>query len=338
MVIGRTQVATGVGVLLCAAFTISLVIGRYPLDAGTALAVIASKVAPIKPWWPSVAEAIVFDLRLPRVGAALLIGAGLSASGAAYQSVFRNPMASPDILGVAAGASLGAGIGILLDWPVAAIEACAFAIGLAAAGTTALAGALRKGGDSALTMILSGIFIGSLFSSALAILKLTADPANVLPAITFWLMGSLANINGKELAFAAPPILLGFALVWALRWRLDVLTLGDDEAQALGVNAPRLRLFIVTGATLMTSACVSVAGIIGLVGLIVPHLARPFCGPGARLLIPFSALLGGVFLLLVDDLARTLSGTEMPIGVLTSLIGAPIFLYLLSSIARKGFS
>lgn len=323
---------------LFAACALSVVIGRYPLDAGTALAVIASKIAPIKPWWPPVAEAIVFDLRLPRIGAALLIGAALSVSGAAYQGVFRNPMASPDILGVAAGASLGAGLGILLNWPVAAIEACAFALGLAAAGATALAGALRKGGDSALTMILAGIFIGSLFSSALAILKLAADPANVLPAITFWLMGSLANINIRELALAAPPILLGFALVWALRWRLDVLTLGDDEAMALGVDAPRLRLAIVVGATLMTSAAVSVAGIIGLVGLIVPHLARPFCGPSARLLIPSSALLGGVFLLLVDDFARVISGAEMPIGVLTSLIGAPIFLYLLSTIARKGWS
>ncbi|MBB4199827.1 ABC-type Fe3+-siderophore transport system permease subunit [Rhodoblastus sphagnicola] len=229
----RTLTFVGAAALL-AAFALSLVVGRYPLDAATALAVIVAKIAPIRPWWPPVAEAIVFDLRLPRIGAALLVGAALSASGAAYQSVFRNPLASHDILGVTAGASLGAGLGILLDWPVAAIEAGAFVLALAAAGTTALAGALRKGGDSALTMILSGIFISSLFSSALAILKLAADPANVLPAITFWLMGSLANINLRELALAAPPILLGFALVWVLRWRLDVLTLGDDEALALG--------------------------------------------------------------------------------------------------------
>ncbi|PPQ35180.1 iron complex transport system permease protein [Rhodoblastus acidophilus] len=336
MVSARATAWAGTATLVIA-FALSLAIGRYPLDAATALAVIAAKLAPIKPWWPPIAESIVFDLRLPRIGAALLVGAALSASGAAYQSVFRNPMASPDILGVAAGASFGAGCGILLNWNVAAIEASAFALGLAAAGGTTLAGALRKGGDSALTMILAGIFIGSLFSSALAILKLAADPANVLPAITFWLMGSLANIDVRELALAAPPILVGFALVWALRWRLDALTLGDDEALALGVNAPRLRLCIVIGATLMTSACVSIAGIIGLVGLVVPHLVRPFCGPSARKLIPLSALTGGVFLLLVDDFSRTISSVELPIGVLTSLIGAPVFLYLLSTIARKGF-
>ena len=329
----------GATALLFAAIALSLAIGRYPMGPFTALAVVAAKVAPINPWWPPVAEAIVFDLRLPRILSALLVGGALSASGAAYQGVFRNPMASPDILGVAAGASLGAGIGILASWPVPAVELCAFALGLAAAGATTLAGAFRAdSGDSALTMILAGIFIGALFSSCLSILKLAADPANVLPAITFWLMGSLANITSRDLAFATPPILFGFALVWGLRWRLDVLTIGDEEALALGVNAPRLRLLAVAGATLMTAACVSIAGVIGLVGLIAPHLARPFCGPSHRLPIPFSALLGGVFLLLVDDLARLLANAEMPIGVLTSLIGAPVFLYLLSSIARKGWS
>lgn len=339
MVRARASTLASAAALLFGAFVLSLMIGRYPLGATTALAIVATKFAPVAPWWPPVAEAIVFEVRLPRIGSALLIGAALSASGAAYQGVFRNPMASPDILGVAAGASLGAGVGILLDWPVPAIELSAFAIGLAAAGATALAGAWRRdSGDGALTMILAGIFIGALFSSLLSILKLAADPANVLPAITFWLMGSLANITTRELAFAAPPILLGFVLVWSLRWRLDVLTFGDEEALALGVDAPRLRLFVVAGATLMTAAAVSIAGIIGLVGLIAPHLARPFCGPSHRLLIPFSAVLGGVFLLAVDDLARLIASAEMPIGVLTSLIGAPIFLYLLSSVARKGWS
>ena len=325
--------------LLVAVFALSLSVGRYPLGPGAALAVIAAKFVAIKPWWPPVAEAIIFDIRLPRVGAALLVGAALSASGAAYQGVFRNPMASPDILGVAAGTSLGAGLGILLQWPVAAIELSAFVFGLAAAGATAFAGAFRsKGGDSALIMILAGIFIGALFSSALSILKLTADPANVLPAITFWLMGSLANIDMRELAFAAPPILIGFLLVWALRWRLDVLTFGDEEALALGVDAPRLRLVIVAGGHVDDRrrrfhrrgdrprrpdlAAFRAA-------LLRAYYRRP---------IPISAVLGGVFLLLVDDLARMFSSAEMPIGILTSLIGAPIFLYLLLSIARKGWS
>jgi iron complex transport system permease protein len=342
MVSPRTNIgsALGAAALLFAAVALSLALGRYPLGPATVLAIVTAKLAPtFTPWWPPVAESIVFDVRLPRIGAALLIGGALSASGAAYQGVFRNPLASPDILGVAAGASLGAGLGILLNWPIVAIQLSAFGFGLAAAGATALAGIWRGGdGDGALTMILAGIFIGALFSALLSLLKFAADPANVLPAITFWLMGSLANITPSELAFAAPPILLGFALVWLLRWRLDVLTFGDEEAQALGVNAPRLRLIVVAGATLMTAACVAIAGIIGLVGLIAPHLARPFCGPSHRRLIPFSACLGGVFLLLVDDLARVFSSAELPIGVLTSLIGAPIFLYLLSSIARKGWS
>lgn len=317
----------------------SLSIGRYPIGPGTVVAIVAAKAAPGAPWWPPVAEAVVFDVRLPRILAALILGAALAASGAAYQGVFRNPMASPDILGVAAGAGFGAGFGILAAWGPGAVQISAFVFGLIAAAATSFAGARRRDADDgALTMILAGVFVGALFSALLSLLKFLADPANVLPAITFWLMGSLANITTRELTAATAPIAGGFALLWALRWRLDVLTFGDEEARALGVNPVRLRLAIVAGATLMTSAAVAIGGVIGLVGLIAPHMARPFSGPSHRALIPASACIGGVFLLVVDDVARTCASAELPIGVLTSLIGAPVFLYLLSSIARKGWS
>jgi iron complex transport system permease protein len=323
--------------LTVAALAASLLIGRYPIAPSAVVAVLAAKVMPLAPNWPPAAEAVVWQLRLPRIGGALLIGGALAASGAAYQGVFRNPMASPDILGVSAGAGFGAGLAILFGFGPAAIQALAFGFGLLAATATAFV-SLGRRGDGALTMILAGVFVGALFSALLSILKYLADPTNVLPAITFWMMGSLAYVGPRELSVAIAPILAGFALVWSLRHRLDVLTFGDDEARALGVNAPRVRFAVVAGATLMTAASVAVGGVIGLIGLVAPHAARPFAGPGHARLIPASAAAGGVFLLIVDDVVRVVSNGDLPIGILTSLIGAPMFLYLLSTIARRGWA
>ncbi len=324
--------------ILMAAVLASLAIGRYPVAPQTAVAIIAAKLLPLTAWWPPVEDVVVWDIRLPRILAALLVGAALSASGAAYQGVFRNPMVSPDILGVAAGAGFGAGLAILLGLGPIGIQAASFGFGLLAVAITALIAAWRgRRGDTALTMVLVGIFVGAIFSALLSLLKFLADPANTLPAITFWLMGSLASVTARDLQAAAIPIVLGLAVLWALRWRLDVLTFGDEEAQALGVDVKRTRLALVIAATLMTAAAVAISGIVALVGLIVPHLARLLVGPSHRILLPVSTMLGAAFLLLVDDLARSLS-TELPLGVLTSLIGAPAFLYLLSSTNRKGWS
>lgn len=332
------QLLAAVAATLAIASAGSLLIGRYPLDPSTVAAIVSSRIVSLQPWWPPVADVVVFDIRLPRIISALLVGAALSASGAAYQGVFRNPMVSPDILGVAGGAGFGAGLAILLGFGTVAIQLSAFGFGLLAV-LIAMVLASWRGTDNntTLTMVLVGVFVGAIFSALLSLLKFLADPTNTLPAITFWLMGSLSSITTRDLAAAATPILLGLVVLWMLRWRLDVLTFGDEEAQTLGIDVKRTRLVVVVAATLMTAAAVAICGIVALIGLIVPHVARILVGPSHRLLLPVSAISGATFLLLVDDLTRSVTA-ELPIGVLTSLIGAPWFLYLVTSTLRRGWA
>lgn len=312
---------------LAAVFLGSFLIGRYPVPPHTVLAILVSKLVPLAPFWSAQAETVVLTIRLPRILAAILAGAALSCAGAAYQGVFRNPMVSPDILGVAAGAGLGAVLAILLGTGGGAIQVAAFTGGLAAVGLTYAVGASR--GSGVLMLVLVGIIVGMVFSAGISLVKYVADPNNTLPAITFWLMGSLASVSGRDLALASAPALAGMGVLMALRWRINVLCFGDDEARALGVDAARIRAVVIIAATLATAAMVAIAGIIGLVGLVVPHLARLLVGPNYQRLLPVCALLGGAFLLAVDDLARIVASGEVPLGILTSLTGAPIFLALL---------
>lgn len=272
-------------------------------------------------------EALVFwNIRLPRVLSAMLVGGCLAAAGAAFQGMFRNPLASPDLLGVSAGASLGAVLGIFLGLPVALVQGLAFAGGVAAVAlVAALAAAARGAGDPALSLILAGIALGALAGAAISLLKILADPYNQLPAITFWLLGTLSAATRGDLWAAAPPALLGLVVLLLLRWRLNLLTLGEDEARALGAPTAWLRAGAVAGATLCTAAVTALAGAVGWVGLVVPHMARLLGGPDLRRLIPLSALLGAAFLLLVDSVARV----ELPLGVLTAVLGTPLFLWLL---------
>lgn len=316
--------------LLALLFIASFAVGRYPVAPGTVLSVLFSKVLPIAPRWPAEIEAVVLGIRLPRILAAILVGAALSVSGAAYQGLFRNPMVSPGILGVSAGASLGAALAILMGYGMLGIQGLAFAGGLVAvAATWGIGAGLGKRGDPVLVMVLAGIIIGTLFSAFVSLVKFVADPYNTLPTITFWLMGSLASVTIGDVGLAAIPILAGTAVLVAMAWTLNVLCFGDEEARALGLETGRLRLAVIVCATLVSAAAVAISGIIGLVGLIVPHLARMLVGPDHRILLPVSALLGGGFLLAVDDLARALSEVEIPLGIVTSIIGAPFFLYLL---------
>jgi iron complex transport system permease protein len=315
----------------------SLTIGHYPVPAGTALSILASKFVAVTPYWSPAMETVVCSIRLPRILAAVLIGAALSVSGAAYQGLFRNPLVSPDILGVSAGASCGAALAMLFNQSVAVIEAAAFVFALAAVGISYLISRIfGRQGTPVLLLILSGIIIGTLFNSFVSITKLVADPNNTLPAITFWLMGSLATISAADVTVIAGPILLGLASIYLLRWNLNVMAFGEEEARSMGVETQLLRLGVIACATLMTAAAVSVSGVIALVGLIVPHLARLLVGPNYRYLIPVSTLLGASFLLVVDDLSRMLSVTEIPTGIVTSILGAPLFLYLLFH-TRKGW-
>jgi iron complex transport system permease protein len=309
----------------------SFTVGRFAVSPVTAVEILASQIIDLPRNWPSQAETVVLVIRLPRIGAALLVGLGLSAAGAAFQGLFRNPLVSPDILGVSAGAGFGAALGILMSTGPMGVQALAFGCGLLAVLATYVI-ALRFGrtGETALILILSGIVIGALFSAFISAVKFVADPDNTLPAITYWLMGSLSSVDASDVGVSAGPILAGFLLLMSLRWNLNIMAFGEEEARALGVNTRLVRSAVIFAATLMTAATVAISGVIGLVGLIVPHIARAYVGPNFDALIPGSALLGALFVVLMDNLARSLFSAELPLGVLTEIIGAPFFLFLLS--------
>jgi iron complex transport system permease protein len=279
-------------------------------------------------------ETVVLQVRGPRVLAALLIGAALAAAGTAYQGMFRNPLVSPDILGVSTGAALGAVLAIFLSLGIVLIQIFAFAGGLAAVGLVYWIGSRLRGHDPLLALVLTGVVIGTLLGSVIALLKYLADPYNQLPAITYWLLGSLAAIAPKDVLYSIPLIFVGLAPMLLLRWRMNLLALPDDEARALGVDTRTLRTLVVACATLMTASAVAISGIIGWIGLLVPHAARLLVGPDFGRLLPLAMLLGAAFLLAVDTLCRTIATIEVPPGVLTALIGTPFFLWLFA-LARR---
>jgi iron complex transport system permease protein len=284
------------------------------------------------------AETVLLQIRLPWVFAATAVGAALAAAGAAYQSLFRNPLVSPDILGVSSGAAFGAVVGIYLALPVLAIEGASFAGGLAAVIIVyAIASAIR-GRDAVLVLVLAGVVIGALFGAGVGLLKYLADPYNQLPAITFWLLGSLAAANLRDLTSLLPAVVVGLVPLALLRWRIDVMTLGDEKATALGVNTRLVRAVVIAAATLMTSTAVAASGIIGWVGLVVPHLARLVVGPAFTRLLPVAVLFGAGYLLAVDTVARTIGTVELPLGVLTAAFGTPVFLWLLAFSRRPAWS
>jgi len=272
---------------------------------------------------------VVFRIRLPRLIAAMLIGGGLAIAGASFQGLFRNPLVSPDILGVSAGAGFGAAIGILLSGNPWVIQVSAFFFGiLAVAVTYGIGRAVGKG--STLVLVLGGIIVGSLFSAFISLTKYVADPYDTLPAIVFWLMGSLSAVSNADIVAVAPPILLGALCLYLVRWRINLLAVGEEEARALGVDTKRMTVVLIIASTVITASAVCISGIIGWVGLVVPHIGRMLVGPDFRKLIPVSAVIGASFILIVDDIARTLTAAEIPLGILTSLIGAPFFAYLLT--------
>lgn len=307
----------------------SIVLGRYPIGIRELGGILLSKIANIEPFWTKTQEALLLNHRLPRIILACLVGCCLSAAGVSYQGVFQNPMAAPDILGASSGAAFGAALAILLDMGNSMIVAFAFLFSLITVSIVIYVGGRAKGKRS-LGLILSGIMIGSLVSSGTSFIKLVADPQDQLPAITYWLMGSLNGTTPQDVLFVLVPMGLGLTMLFLLRWRINVLTLGDEEARTIGVNAGRLRLLVILCATLITAAAVSVSGVIGWVGLVIPHLTRKMVGNNYKYLLPASMLSGAIFLLLVDNISRNLMATEIPLGILTSLIGAPFFIFLMS--------
>lgn len=332
---GASATIAWLALLLLALMLTAIAIGKYPLTMGDMAGAL----------WRTMTGAdaggqidtVLFSIRLPRVLAAVLVGAALAAAGAAYQGLFRNPLVSPDILGVSTGAGLGAVFGIFMSLPVAGIQLLAFAGGLATVGLVYFIGSVVQNREPVLVLVLAGVVVGSLAGAAISLLKILADPYDQLPAIVFWLLGSLASVRGAEVWSAAPLVLLGLVPLVLLRWRINVLSLGDEEAKALGVEAGRLRLVVIAAATLMTASVVAVAGVIGWIGLVIPHLARMLVGPNLNRLLPAALLMGGAYMLLIDTLARTLAAIEIPLGVLTAIIGAPFFLWLLAR-GEEGWS
>ena len=271
---------------------------------------------------------VLFNVRLPRILLACLVGCCLSSAGAAYQGIFQNPMAAPDILGASSGAAFGAALAILANASTRMISLSAFFFSLL---TVALVWLIshRTRGKKVLGLVLAGIMVSSLFSAGTSFIKLVADPSNQLPAITYWLMGSLSGAKMSDISFAIVPMLIGLIPLMLLRWRVNILSLGDDEARTMGVNVGRLRFVMIVSATLVTSSAVAVSGTIGWVGLVIPHLSRKLVGSNFRHLMPATMLFGALFLLLVDNISRNMFAVETPIGILTAFIGAPFFLYLI---------
>jgi iron complex transport system permease protein len=317
-----------VTITLVALGAIALAVGRYPVSPVELLSLLGGQ--PVDP----AVETVILQVRGPRTLAALLVGAALAAAGTAYQGMFRNPLISPDILGVSTGAALGAALAILLSLNLLLTQMLAFAGGLAAVALVYGIGSRLRGHDPLLALVLTGVVIGTLLGAVIALVKVLADPYNQLPAITYWLLGSLAAISPRDLSVAAPLVLLGLAPMLLLRWRMNLLALPDDEARALGVDTRRLRTLVVACATLMTASVVAVSGIIGWVGLLIPHAARLLVGPDFGRLLPLAMLLGAAFMLAVDTLGRTVAAIEVPPGVLTALIGTPFFLWLFAMARR----
>ena len=320
---------------LAALMAIALMVGSFPISPAELAGALWAKTGGASHATPGNVEAVIFAIRGPRIIAAVLIGAALAAAGAAYQGIFKNPLVSPDILGVSAGASLGAVIAIFLALPSLAIQGFAFGGGLLAVAFVYIVGRAVRGHDPILSLILSGVAVGTLLGSGIALLKYLADPYNELPAITFWLLGSLATTTPDEIGWLALFTVVSLAPLFLLRWRINLLALSDDEARALGVNVNRLRIVVILAATLMTASAVAISGMIGWIGLIIPHAARLLAGPEFSRMLPLSMLLGACFLLAVDTLARTVAPIELPPGVLTAFIGTPFFIWLLARSAGK---
>lgn len=324
--------------LFLLSLALSFLAGRYGVSLSKTAGILtdallrgvsAGKLS-LAPFWTEAERAVVLFVRAPRIFGAALVGAALSLAGVSYQGMFRNPMVSPDLLGASTGAGFGAALAILLSFSRFGITLSAFAFSLLA---VALAYAVGRAPrlDTTLSMVLAGVMVSSLFSSATSLVKLVADTDEQLPAITYWLMGSLSGMRGSDVLFAALPIALGALILFLLRWRINLLTLSEAEARSMGVDTKHLRLIIIVCATLMTAAAVSVSGMIGWVGLVIPHFCRLLFGFDYRRLIPASALMGASFLLLTDDLARILTAAELPLGILTGIVGAPVFLYLITA-------
>lgn len=319
--------------LTIAGFFLSFLIGRYPIPPKTVLDIILAQFFEITPYWEDALETVVIQVRLPRIILAILIGGALSISGAAYQTLFKNPMVSPDILGVSAGAGFGAALMMLNSGTWVEVQTSALIFGLLAVAVAYLIGNVY--GKQQLTiLVLAGIVVSSLFQALLSIVKTYADTDNQLPSITFWLMGGLGKGSLTDIAVMIPASVVSLVLLFLFRHKIDLLAAGEHEAATMGVNVTAVKLVVIVTSTLLTVVSVSICGIVGWVGMVIPHIARMITGANFAKLSSVSFFIGGLFLLSIDNIIRGVEGVELPLGVLTALVGTPVFAMLLVRVKR----
>lgn len=316
----------GIILSLLGAFSIAILVGRYPVSWQQVLKILFD-------WGPAeytvIERAIIMDVRMPRALLAILVGGALSVSGAAFQGMFHNPLVDSGILGVSSGAGFGAALAIILfNRSYAMIYLLSFIFSVLAVLSSLLIGSIYNRHNKVM-LVLGGVIVSSIFSALLSFLKYVADPYDQLPSIVFWLMGSLASVDYSDVLVSLVPIGIGTLILFAFRWRLNVVSMGDKEAKTMGVHVGFIRIMIIAGATLATAASVAVAGVVGWIGLVIPHVGRMLIGNDNRILMPVSFVLGGTFLLLIDTLGRSITGSELPLSILTALLGGPFYIYLL---------
>ncbi|MEG1560811.1 MAG: iron ABC transporter permease [Raoultibacter sp.] len=316
-----------IGLSLVGIVLISFMLGRYPISPIELVQTIGATI-----FDPAAVDrqmqTALFNIRLPRILVVVLVGAALAMSGAAFQGMFKNPLVSPDLLGASAGASFGACLALLLDMPNTMVQLFAFCGALAAVFGAVWMNKLVNKYDAILGLVLGGMLVSTLFQSCTSLVKFMADANDKLPAITFWLMGSFSRIDQADFFMIVGPMLAGFGLLLLERWKLNVLSFGEEEAKSLGINTARVRIIVIFAATLIVACSVAVAGVIGWVGLVIPHLARAIVGPNYKVLLPTSMVIGAGYLLLVDNVARLMASTEIPIGILTAILGVPFFIFI----------
>ena len=307
---------------------VSICLGRFFIAPEDVVKIIVNIFYPLDPTWNEQAASVIYTIRLPRVIAAILIGAALAISGASYQSVFKNPLVAPDMLGVSSGACVGAALAILSGMPQFGIQIAAFVGGLTAVCVAVMIPRII-GKNTIVMLVLSGIIVSGLTNSLLGIIKYLADADTELPAITYWQMGSLVSVVWDNILYSGIPIIAGVLFMLAIRWRMNILTLNDEEAHMLGKETAWLRYAIVLCATILTACSVCISGTVGWIGLVVPHFSRMLVGPNNQRLLPLAVILGAIFLLMVDTVSRASMNAEIPLSILTGLIGAPFYFYLL---------
>lgn len=319
-----------------ALFFASFLVGRYAISPKTVVCIILAKFCDLPQNWDTTLNTVVLQVRLPRIVLGVLVGGALSVSGASYQTLFKNPMVSPDLLGVSAGAGFGAALAMINDASWWEIQVLAFFFGIIAVAAAYWISYVF-GGNTITVLILAGVVVSSLFQALLSIVKTLADTENALPSITYWLMGSLGKGKADDVWIMLPALAFSLLLVYIFRYQINALAAGQDEALTLGVNVPLVKVVVVISSTLMTVSAVSICGIVGWVGLVVPHIARMLTGASFSRLAVTSFFIGGAFLLIIDNVIRGIEGVELPLSVLTALVGTPVFVVLLSRV-KKGWS